>query len=113
MIGTMPGAFVMASKWTIPIRPIPTTPTLTVFAPAFVSTFIVREEEEEDDALDRCNLLTVGVNENASFLGTQSDRIVATATAEITFIISVRFYSIFNSRIHKQDKRIESVFLVN
>jgi hypothetical protein len=40
MTGITPGALVIASKCTIPIRPHPMTPTLTVFTSSFSSTLM-------------------------------------------------------------------------
>lgn len=42
-MGVTPGALVMASKWTIPMRPAPMTPTLTSLVATF-STFMLRND---------------------------------------------------------------------
>lgn len=67
MTGMIPGAFVIASKCTIPIRPIPITPTLTVFAASLVSTFIERVLLVVLVVVDRVRneLVPVPVKENA------------------------------------------------
>ena len=44
MTGVTPGALVMASKWTKPIRPIPMTPTLIISLVSIDSTLMESEE---------------------------------------------------------------------
>jgi hypothetical protein len=52
MTGTTPGALVMASKCTKPIRPIPITPTLITLAASFTSTFIDKADLGRKELFD-------------------------------------------------------------
>mmetsp|Transcript_25025 Transcript_25025/g.58714 ORF Transcript_25025/g.58714 Transcript_25025/m.58714 type:complete len:271 (+) Transcript_25025:24-836(+) len=74
MTGTTPGAFVMASRCTKPMRPIPITPTLTVLAPPFISTPIERHPDDRLLVLLTPNEL-VGMNdENAATFSDGTNR---------------------------------------
>lgn len=53
MTGVTPGAFVIASRWTRPIRPIPITPTLMVGFVSPLTTFICKDDDDDDAACCR------------------------------------------------------------
>ena len=86
MTGLTPGALLIASKWTSPIRPIPITPTLIVGLVSASSTFMDNDDFDVERVLRRAKTFRLEGVENA-FVEAAMKAIVTREAERYLFVI--------------------------